>query len=46
MSILLSEEHDRYEWMAPEKVADRCRPDIVSEPLKRAGVHLKGLEQG
>jgi 8-oxo-dGTP pyrophosphatase MutT (NUDIX family) len=38
--IVLSVEHDRFEWVSPEMAVQKCSPEAVSQPLQRTATHL------
>ena len=40
--VVLSEEHDRFEWVAVEEACTRCLPSVVADSIRAALAHVDG----
>jgi 8-oxo-dGTP pyrophosphatase MutT (NUDIX family) len=43
--IVLSDEHDRFEWVPIADACERCRPAVVAETLRAAERHIGGVRR-
>lgn len=42
VEIRLSIEHEQFEWVTPELATQKCHPEVVSLPLRKVAVRLRG----